>query len=170
MARRNLKMILRGQNVFLEGSGFLGKVGDIEPPKVEFEMVEDGNMGRKIDTGLLKPMECKLGLFDVNAIIYQTVGKRLNDTASFVIKQSTASASGESQVYFEIGGQVETHEPEGKEVGKETGNTLTVAITTYKLEIDGKEMYDIDVDNYICKIDGVDHYETLRKNIGQGDQ
>ena len=163
--RTNLKTILRGQNVFVEGIGFIGKLGDIEPPKVEFEMVEDGNMGRKIDTGLIKPMESKLVLYEVNAAIYQSVGKRLNETASFIVKQSVANERGEAQVYFEISGQVSTQEPEGKEVGKEIGNALTVAVTGYKLEINGAEQYDIDVDNYICKIDGKDHYETLRKQL-----
>ena len=163
--RANLQAILRGQNVYVEGIGFLGRVGEIEPPKVEFEMVEDGNMGRKVDTGLLKPMETKITILDLNPVLYEAVGKRLRETASVVIKRSVASNKKEEQVYFEVSGHIETEESEGKEVGKETGTVLTVSVVTYKLELGGTEMYDIDTDNYVCKINGVDKYETLRKQL-----
>lgn len=166
MNRTNLRSALRGLSVFVEGIGFLGKVGDIETPAVEFEMIEDGNMGRKIDTGLLKPMEAKITIYDHNELLIQVVGKRLRETASFVIKTSTASDKKEQNIYIEITAHVEKQEMENpKEAGKETGITLSLAVTGYKLEIDGKEVYDLDVDRYICKIDGKDHYETLRKHL-----
>jgi len=166
MARTNLRNILRGQNLFVEGVGNIGKVGDIEPPKVEFEMAEDGNMSRKVDTGLLKPMEAKFTVYDINPVLYAAVGKRLGDTASFVVKASVVEGNKHKQVLFEATGQVESQEQEGtKEAGKETGMVFNVAVTAYRLEIDGTQVYDIDVDRYICKIDGKDHMDTLRKQI-----
>ena len=164
--RKNLLAILRGQNVFVEGIGFIGKVGDITPPKVEFEMAEDGNMSRTIDSGLLKPLESEILLYDLNTTLFASVGKRLGDTASYVIKASMADGSTENQVYFELAAQVKTQEWENlKEDGKESGVKLSLSVIRYKLEINGKEQYDIDTDAMICKINGTDHYETLRKHI-----
>ena len=164
--RTNLRNILRGQNLFVEGIGNIGKVGDLETPKVEFEMAEDGNMGRKVDTGLLKPLEAKFTIYSVNPILYAAVGKRLGDTASFVIKASVVDGNVQKQVLYEVTGQVSSQEQEGtKEAGKEAGIILDVAVTAYKLEINGTEVYDIDTDRYICKLSGKDHYETLRQQI-----
>jgi len=165
LTRKNLKAILRGRNVKVEGIGFLGKVGDIEPPKVEFNMVEDGNMGRKVDTALLKPMECKITIFDANPHLIKVVGKRLKETANFVIQESVATDKGEIKVLFSVTGQVETQESVSKEVAKEYGETLTISVVAYELEVDGKKLYDIDVDAYKCIIDGKDYYEELRANI-----
>jgi P2 family phage contractile tail tube protein len=166
MERGNLRSVLRGRNVFVQGIGFVGTVGDIEPPVVKFKQAEDGNLGRNVDSGLLEPMECKLTIFDVNQVIFEAVGKRLGDLASFVIKSSIVAGGKETPVYFEIGAQVTEQEWENmKETAKETGINLTLSVIQYKLEIDGKEHYDIDADRYICKINGKDHFETLRKQI-----
>lgn len=164
--RKNLRAVLRGQNVFVEGLGFIGKVGDIEPPKVEFEMAEDGNMSRNVDTGLLKPMESEIQIYDLNKALFASIGKRLGNTASFVIKASVADGNTENQVYFEMAAQVKSQEWENlKEDGKESGVKLSLSVVRYKLEINGDEQYDIDTDAMICKINGTDHYETLRKHI-----
>ena len=165
LTRKNLKAILRGQNVNVEGIGFIGKIGEIEPPKVEFEMVEDGNMGRKVDTALLKPLECKMTLYDVNDYLIGVVAKRLNETASFVVRESVATDKGEKKILFSINGQVNVQEEASKEVGKEWGVTLTIAVVSYELEWDGKQLYDIDVDSYKCIVNGKDINADLRANL-----
>ncbi len=165
LTRKNLKSILRGKNIYVEGFGFIGKIGDIEPPKVEFEMVEDGNMGRNIDTALLKSMECKLTIYEPNEFLISAVAKRLNETANFIVRESVATDSGEKQILFSIDGQVKIQEEDAKEVGKEWGNTLTISVVSYELEWDGKKLYDIDVDAYKAVIDGKDIFEKLRANL-----
>jgi len=165
LTRKNIKAILRGRNIKVEGIGFLGKVGDIEPPKVEFLMVEDGNIGRKVDTSLLKPMECKITIYDASPYIITTVGKRLRETANFIIQESVATDKGESKLFFSVTGQVEVHEHSSKEVAKEYGETLTISVVAYKFELNNKILYDIDPDNYKCIIDGKDHYAELKANI-----
>ena len=163
--RTNLRSILRGRNVFVQGIGFIGRVGDIEPPKIEFEQAEDGNMSRKVDSGLLKPMECKIVLYDLNEVIFEAVGKRLRETASFVIKSSMATNAGEQMVYFEIAGHVSTQEFDNlKDNGKESGVNLQIEVARYKLEIGGVERYNINPDAMVCVIDGKDHYATLRQH------
>jgi len=164
--RQNLRAMLRGKNVFVEGVGFIGRVGDIEPPKIEFEMAEDGNMGRNVDSGLLKAMECKITVYDFNEVLFGAVGKRLQGTASFVIKSSMATNDGQTPVYFEVAGQVKAQEFDNlKDTSKESGVSLDISVVRYKLEIGGKEHYDIDTDAMVCKIAGVDHFDTLRKQV-----
>jgi len=165
LARKNLKAILRGRNVNVEGIGFIGRVGDIETPKVEFLTVEDGNMGREVDTGLLKPMECKITIYDVNEYLIGIVKKRLKETANITIRESVASDGGEKQILFSINGQVKVQEDDSKEAGKERGVSLTISVVTYELEYAGRKLYDIDTDAYRCVIDGEDIFANLRANI-----
>jgi P2 family phage contractile tail tube protein len=164
--RANLRAVLRGKNVYVEGIGFLGRVGDIELPKIEFEMAEDGNMSRKVDTGLLKPMEAKIAVYDLDSVLFEVVGSRLRDMASFVIKSSMATSTGEQSVYCEITGQVSSQEFDNlKDAGKESGIPLEISVVRYRLEIDGKPKYNIDADAMVCEINGKDHYATLRKQL-----
>jgi P2 family phage contractile tail tube protein len=163
--RSKLRALLRGKNVFLDGIGMIGRTGEVEPPEVEFEQMEDGNMSRYVDTGLLKPMECKLTVVDLHDAVFDAVGKRLRDLATFVIKSSFATADGEKSVYFEIGGQVKKQSFDNlKDAGKESGIPLEISVVRYRLEIGGEEIYEIDTDEQICKIRGTDHYATLRQH------
>lgn len=160
----NLAGILRGQRIFVEGVGFVGTTNKVEPPKVEFEVAEVA--GREVDSGLLKPLSCTLEVTELNPVLWSAVQKRLGETATFTIKRSVANKGAEKQVYFEVTGWVKTQGGGDGDIGKEDVVSLEISVQGYKLEIDGKEMYDIDIPNDICKIDGKDNYETLRKHIG----
>jgi hypothetical protein len=159
----NYAALLRGKDVFVEGVGFIGKVGDIELPKISFKQADVNNM--KIDTGVLEPMEAKLTLNELNDILWTAVSKRLKDMPTFVVKASAVSDGVETSIYVEMSGWVSESENPVKNVGDAIEVTLNINVQTYRLEIDGKEKYGIDIPNYICKIDGVDTYETLRKHI-----
>ncbi len=51
------------------------------------------------------------------------------------------------------------------EYGKEIGVELELANSFYKLEEDGNTRVLIDLDAYVCEIDGVDVWQELRENI-----
>ena len=160
---QNLAGLLRGKDIFVEGIGFIGKTGEIDLPKVKFKQTEVN--GQPIDTGLLEPLEASLEVLELNEVLYDAVGKRLNELATFVIKASSVSNSKETSIYVEIGAWVKEDELLLNNLGEKVGAKLTLNVQTYRLEVDGKEMYNIDIPGYICKIRGKDHYETLRKHI-----
>lgn len=159
----NLAAILRGKNVFVQGVGFIGKVGDIELPEVTFKQADVN--GQDVDTGLLDKLEGKITIYEFNEILFEAVEKRLNDTATFVIKASVVNSGVETSIYVEIGAWVKKQGFELKNAAENAGVTLELNIQTYRLEIDGKEVYNIDIPNNICKINGSDKYDTLRKHI-----
>ena len=73
----NYAALLRGKDVFVEGVGFLGKVGDIELPKLSFKQTEVN--GLKVDTGILEPLEAKVVINDFNDVLFEALGKRLKE-------------------------------------------------------------------------------------------
>ena len=160
---QNLSGLLRGKDIFVEGVGFIGKTGDIELPKIKFKQAEIN--GHSIDTGLLEPLEANVEVLELNDVLWDAVGKRINELATFVIKASSVSNSKETNIYVEIGAWVKEDSVEMNNLAEKVGVKLTLNVQTYRLEIDGKEHYGIDLPNYICKINGKDHYETLRKHI-----
>lgn len=160
---QNLAGLLRGKDIFVEGVGFLGRTGDIEPPKVKFKQLEVN--GRNMDTGLLEPMEASFEILEFNPVLYEAVSKRINEFATFVIKSSAVSNSKETSIYFEVGGWVKEEEPVMNNLGEKAGVKLTVDVQTYTLELGGSQVYKIDIPNYICVIGGQDKYATLRSHI-----
>jgi len=160
---KNLASILRGQRVFVEAVGFVGTTGKVTPPEVEWEQAEVA--GREIDTALLKPMEASLELHSMDTILWTAAKKRLGEGASFVIKRSITSGGKEQSVYFEIGGWVKKQGGNDGDVGKEDTTKVDINVQQYKLEVGGKVLYDIDLENDIAIIDGKDVYDKLRKHI-----
>ncbi len=159
---QNLVNTLVGQQVFVEGVGFIGTTKDIELPSVKFKQVEVN--GHNVDSGLLEPMEAKIEVAEYNPILWEAVRKRSHEMATFVIKKSVRDRTKKLGIYVEIGGWVTEQGFPGK-ISETDSITLTINVQTYRLEVDGKEMYNIDIPNYICKINGVDEYEELRKHI-----
>ena len=83
---QNLINMLIGQEVFVQGYGFIGTTKDIELPKVKFKQTEVN--GRNVDTGLLEPIEAKIEVGEYNAVIWEAISKRDHEIATFVIKKS----------------------------------------------------------------------------------
>jgi len=154
--------MLIGQEVFVDGVGFIGTTKDIGLPKVKFKQ-SDVN-GKKVDTGILEPLEAKIEVGEYNAVLWEAVSKRAHKIATFVIKKSVRDRAKKMGIYVELGAWVVDQEFTGK-VSEPDGIALNLNVQTYRLEVDGKEMYNIDIPNYICKINGTDEYETLRKHI-----
>lgn len=162
MMVQNLINTLVGQEVFVQGVGFIGTTKDISLPKVKFKQTDVN--GRKVDTGMLEPLEAKIEVGEYNAVLWEAVSKRTHEIATFVIKKSVRDRAKKMGIYVEIGAWVSDQEFAGK-IGDADSIVLNLNVQTYRLEVDGKEMYNIDIPNYICKINGVDEYEALRNHI-----
>jgi|GEM_PF-1976940 P2 family phage contractile tail tube protein len=159
---QNLINMLIGQEVFVQGYGFIGTTKDIELPKVKFKQTEVN--GRNVDTGLLEPIEAKIEVGEYNAVIWEAISKRDHEIATFVIKKSARDRQSKKAIYVELGAWVSEQEFGGK-IGDVDSIALDLNVQTYRLEVDGKEMYNIDIPNYVCKINGADKYETLRSHV-----
>ena len=158
----NLAQVLRGQEVFVEGVGFIGKLEKIELPKVEFKIAQAAN-GCEVDSGRLDKLETKVEIAEHNPVLWEAVGKRLGETASIVIKKLTDGGGKSNKILVEMGGWIKTQEFGNAKVAEIDTVNLSMSVISYKLEIDGKPVYEIDLPNGICKINGKDHYDAIRR-------
>ena len=70
-------------------------------------------------------------------------------------------------VSSQLGGWV-TKTALGKLANTETtGSTTELSVNSLKAVVDGYEMYNIDVMNGVCIIDGVDYWADIRKALGK---
>lgn len=145
-------------NAYLNGNKLAGKLDELELPAIKLKMQEVAALGlfgtTEIPSGLEK-LEAK---FKWNAIYPDEWRKESPMEATRIIVKSnmaTADAGGikkNSQVTATIGG-IFKELPSGsfKPGEKSDGAEHLMAVVYYKLEVDGKTVYEIDVYNNIFK-------------------
>jgi len=57
-------------------------------------------------------------------------------------------------------GKLEKNKPQDSE--------LEFTVTYYKLEVDGKVIYEVDPLNCVCVVNGKDYLADVRRNLGMG--
>lgn len=160
------RQIWRDFNILVDGIGNVGVSKTIEPPKLEFLTVErDGAMAMEEVVPLIKAMTAKIVLNEYNPEAYAAAAKQFGTAPTFFCKGSTVQGDAKIPVLMTIKGKVKVLEAPVAERGKEVEMTLEIAVTAYSQEINGVKKIDIDVENMICVIDGVDLYADLRAHI-----
>ena len=159
----HVPQFLTGQTVFIEGVGLLGTAKSIALPKVEQlrEVVTQGGFERSLSTGVFKAMEAELTLSEYHPIVYKAINKQ---RASFVVKGSVTQKGVSKSVVATFKGSVDVDDGSW-ETKKELERKVKIFCDYYSLEVDGTLQLELDVENMIALIDGVDHLETLRKHI-----
>ena len=162
MDTANLAAVLREKNVFIEGVGFVGRVGSVDLPEVSFKQEEIN--GRKIDTALLEPMEAKIEIYEVNEVLWSAFNKRIDELASFVVRESIVNNGVKTPLYFELGGWIDKLKDKSEKPGEGRSVEISLNVQVYKVELNGKVLNDIDIGNYICNIGGKDIYSEIRQH------
>ncbi len=166
---------VQNAKVYLEGNVVVG-VADVELPKVEFlsdKMAPLGIMG-EVDVPTLshvKEMKLKLKFSTVTkdfAKLFTPESKLISAYASL---QQYDPAAGD----FKSVGMVATCKvlplslnPGKLEKNKAQDAEIEATVTYYKLEVDGKVIYEIDPVNFVCIINGKDYAADIRRNLGMG--
>lgn len=160
------RQVLREMNILVEGIGNVGTSSKVELPDVEFLTIErEGAMAKEEVIPLIKAMSAKFILNEYNRNAFTATSKQFGDSPTFYCKGSFIQGDTTSQIVATITGKVKKFQNPFSDRAKEVEQTIEVAVGAYTLEIDGDKVIDIDVDNLICEIDGVDLFEDLRNHI-----
>jgi len=160
---KHIPQFLTGQTVFIDGVGLLGTVKQIALPKVEQlrETIKQGGFERSVSTGVFKALESEITLSEYHVSVYKSMNSKL---PTFVIKGSLKQKDKKIPVIATIKGEIDIDDG-GWETGKETERKIKIYADFYQLEVNGETQVQIDVENMIALIDGVDHLEKLRSHI-----
>lgn len=167
-----LPKTLKNFQLFIIGSGYAGRVDEVNLPKLtrkmEDHMAGGMNVPIEIDMGMEK-IECDFTLCEYSpevlkawgAINHAGVGVRLMGA----VERDDGSLE-TSTIEVVLNGRWKEHEFGAIKKGDKATLKVMMACTYYKLSIDGEELIEIDAVNMIEKINGVDRLASQRRAIG----
>lgn len=158
---------IRNFNVFIDGVSYFGRAVEGKLPDVKIATAAhrgagmDGPVG--IDMGL-EGMSAEASMAEWDPVLLKKIG-----TEQRLVFRPAAQRDGEAEavpIIATIGGLVTAHELPGLKPGENSVMKLTIDVRTYRLEIGGAEVWNIDLPNARRVIGGVDQLASIRKAMG----
>ncbi|WP_111745620.1 phage major tail tube protein [Salinisphaera orenii] len=164
-----VKDYLRDVTAFIDGRSYAGQCNQATLPSLQLQTEEmrAGGMDtpKEVDMGL-QAMEASFQFASVPAEVMKLFGK---ENVDFKVRGWLKTPGGDDKgAVATMTGRIKTDEPGDWAPGSVASKTVTVAVDTYKLEVDGETVHDIDSENYKRVIDGVDMLEKGREFLGIG--
>ncbi|MDQ0739244.1 phage major tail tube protein [Pseudomonas sp. W4I3] len=164
---------LKNLNLFNDGNSYLGLVKSLTLPALGRKM--EGYRGG----GMNGPVKADLGMSDDGIQFeWKTGGLDLISLRQFGAVNASSVAlrfsgpyqqddTGEvSNVEVVVRGRHETIEMGDAQPGEDTEHSMTTTCSYYKLTVDGEEIIEIDLLNFVEKVNGVDMLEKHRTGMG----
>jgi uncharacterized protein len=164
---------LKNLNLFNDGNSYLGVAKSVTLPALARKM-ESYRGG-----GMNGPVKADLGFSDDGIQFeWKTGGIDLISLRQFGTVNASGVAlrfsgpyqqddTGEvSNVEVVVRGRHETIEMGDAQPGEDTEHSMTTTCTYYKLTVDGEEVIEIDLLNFVEKVNGVDMLEKHRAAMG----
>ena len=164
-----LPKILKNFNAFVDGRGYAGRIEEITLPSLTLKTEEFRAGGMDIPVSLdmgMEKLEAELTFAEYDPELFRLFGLVRNNPVALTLRgglQGTGEA--ESVVVYLRGFFKELVQGTWKPGEKATLKT-TLSARYYKLTIDQRELIEIDAENMIRIINGVDQLASLRQAIG----
>lgn len=160
---------LRNFNVMIDGRGYAGRADEVTLPTMELttEVHRAGGMDMGVDVDMgMEVMELSIVLSDYDEDVIAGFGI-LGAGVPLRIMGAIQRQGEEAQsVQIRALGSLKTREPGTFAVGQKQTTTLTYTVRKYAEAINGREMVNIDAENMIRVINGVDQLASQRAAIG----
>jgi P2 family phage contractile tail tube protein len=162
---------LKNYNLFNDGQNYIGKVPEINLPKLTAKMEEyrAGGMDAPIDIdlGMEKlTMDWTLGgiephtLKQFGVLAHNGVGLR------FAGALQTEDLASIKAIEVVVRGRHSEMDFGTSKPGDDTSVKITSSLSYYKLSVDGEDIIEIDIPNMIKKIGGTDLMSDVRQALG----
>ena len=165
-----LPKTLRNFSLFVDGTGYAGRVTELTLPTltIQTEEYRAGGLDAPIaiDMGM-EALEAEFTIAEYNKAIIKRFG--LLDQDGVKLKARGAmQKNGEAaeSIVVTMNGSITSFDPGSFEAGAITEANFTFACRDYKLEIGNATLIDIDIKNMKRIIDGTDQLESLRTAMG----
>ncbi len=162
---------LKNMNLYIDGKGYAGVIEEITLPKlaIQSEEFRAGGMDApiKIDMGM-EHLEASfmLKVFDKATLKHFGLGNGNRVVMTVRGGMYSDEDGAEFPVVVKLQGMITEMDFGTWKAGESGSVKATVSLRYYNLNVDGEEVHEIDINNMVRKIDGVDHLAETRKNIG----
>jgi uncharacterized protein len=161
---------LKNMNLIMDGRGMAGKASEVSLPKISAKLEEwrGGGMDAPIDFDMgMEKMEASFTLAEYNADVLVLFGLTLGNSTDVTMRGYAEDEVGNSQtIVAQMRGRLKDQDPGSWKPGDNAELKGAISCTYYKLTINGKPIYEIDVPNMVRKINGVDQLAKQRNALG----
>jgi len=162
--------VLRNFNAFVNGVGYAGRVTEAELPELKIKTEEHraGGMDAPIDIDLgMEGMTAKLTFAEYTPEILGLFGKMDGNSARIQLR-GALQRDGETAkaCIVDLHGGFKSANMGSWKAGDLATSEHEMSVRYYKLRIADEDIIEIDIDNMIRKIRGIDELASIRDAIG----
>lgn len=164
---------LTNANLYVDGTSHLGKAEEVNLPDIKYKMADHKALGMVGTFELFAGVDKMEASIKWNSFYRDAMTKFADPTQSLSIQvrgsleeYTSNGRTGQVPVVCYLSGSPKNFPLGNYKQHDNVEATSQMTITYCKLEIDGNEIYEIDVLSNIFKVDGVDILAKYRANIG----
>lgn len=167
MAARDVRKNL---NLFVDGRGYAGQIEEFNPPKLAL-VTEDfraGGMDAPIELTMgMEKLEADFSLISYDKDVLSLFGVAEGSLVPFVAREALESFDGTvTPVVHTMRGKIRELDPGTSKAGDKPSLNVAMALTYYKLQHGDTTVIEIDVENMVRSINGVDALAGIRNALG----
>lgn len=162
--------VIKNQTLFVDGRGYAGQLSEVNPPKLTLKTEEfrGGGMDVPIDITMgMEKLVADFTLISYDRDVLALFGVREGTTVPFTVREVLESFDGtETGVVHTMRGKITeldsgTHKP-----GEMSPLKVAVSLTYYKQTHGNVVLHEIDPQNMVRIIEGVDQLANQRRLLG----
>ncbi len=161
--------ILKNFNLFVDGRGYAGRVEEVSPPKlaIKTEELRAGGMDApaEIDMGMEK-LETGFTLVEYDPEVLKQFGLVSGKAVQLTLRGALVDDTTTTPMVIKVQGMFKEIDFGKLKAGDKGAMQCNVACRYYSLEIGGKKIVEVDIDNMTRVIDGNDQMAEVRNAIG----
>jgi hypothetical protein len=164
-----LPKILKNFNAFVDGRGYAGRIDEISLPKLSIKAEEYRAGGMDIPVSIdmgMEMLEAEITFSEYDPELFRLFGLISNNPVSLTLRGGMQGTGNAEAIVINLRGQFKELDSGAWKAGDKATLKCTVSASYYKLTIDRRELIEIDAENMIRKINGVDQMSTLRQALG----
>lgn len=161
--------ILKNFNAFVDGRGYAGRVDEVTVPKLSLKMEEHraGGMDAPVEIDLgMEKLESELTFAEYDKELFRLFGLTDGKVVGITLRGAIQGGGETEAVVINLRGQLKELDAGSWKAGDKATLKCSVALNYYKLIIGAEEIMEIDVENMIRVVNGIDQLAAIRKAIG----
>lgn len=162
--------VLKNLNIFVNGKGYAGQIEDYNPPKqtLKTEEFRGGGMNAPIELTMgMEKLDSDFSLIAYDADVLRSFGVVEGNQIPFTIRGHLESFDGStSAVVHNLRGKIKEIDRGTWKPGEKAALKISMALSYFKETRDGVVIHEIDVENMVHTVDGVDLLSAARASLG----
>lgn len=162
--------VLKALALFVDGKGYAGQLDEFNAPKLSIKVEEfrAGGMNLPIDLDMgMDKLECDFSLIQYSADVLALFGLAAGSAVPLVVRGALESFDGTvTPVMHTMFGRIREMDPGTSKAGDKPSIKFTMSLTYYRLQHGARVVQEIDAENMVHIIDGVDRLAQQRAALG----